>query len=98
MKLDFDYKFVDADDVVILEGDAPVAVKTLLKRAVLADANPDGSPIKPNEKYDRYELYMKLRSADATTEFSASEVALLDSAVRVYGTIIAGQLLRLLKI
>ncbi len=98
MKIDAAYQFVDMDDKPILEEGTPISVWTLLKRAVLADANPDGSPIKPNEKYDRYELYMKLRSADATTEFSASEVALLDSAVRVYGTIIAGQLLRLLKI
>ncbi len=99
MKINFDYVFVDMDDKEILEekGQA-INVQRLLKQAALADANPDGSPLKPDEKYERYELYMKLRSADATTEFSASEVALLDKAVRVYPTLIAGQLLRLLKI
>jgi hypothetical protein len=35
---------------------------------------------------------MKLRSADENTDFSLDEVALLDKAVLVYPTLIAGQL------
>lgn len=97
MKLDLNRQFYDADDKVILENDVPVSATTLLKRAVLADSNPDGSAIKPDEKYNRFELFLKLKTANSDTDFTIAEIALLDSAVRVYGTLICGQLLLLLN-
>ena len=88
--------FTDAEDALILENDKPVEVLTLLKRVILADRNPDGSPIAGDEKYNRFELYMKLRSAGSDTDFSTEEIQLLEKAVKVYPTLIAGQLIYLL--
>ena len=98
MKIDFDYQIVDENDKPVPDVDgSPVKIVTLLKRAVLADANIDGTPIKPEEKLERYELFLKLRQADKDTDFSLAEVTLLDSAVRVYSTLILGQLHYLLN-
>jgi len=97
MKLDFTTQLVDANDEVVLEDEKPVEVKLLLKRAALADFLPDGRPIPSDEKFNRFELYMKLRSADEHTDFSLDEVALLDRAVLVFPTLIAGQLHYLLQ-
>jgi hypothetical protein len=90
MNIDFSAVLTDAEGAPIVEKDAPVLVVTLLKRAVLADNAKD------DEKYERYELFLKLRSADSTTDFSLDEVQLLEKAVRVYPTLIAGQLIYLL--
>lgn len=98
MKIDFDYQIVDADNKPVPDIDeTPVKVVTLFKRAVLADANPDGSQVKPEQKLERYELFLKLRQADKDTDFSLAEVTLLDSAVRVFPTLILGQLHYLLN-
>jgi hypothetical protein len=96
MKIDFTATLVDAEDKPVLENDKPANVLTLFKRAVIADIGPDGRPITGDEKYPRFELYMKLRSADSTTDFTLDEVQLLEKAVRVYPTLIAGQLTYLL--
>jgi len=98
MKIDFDYQIVDENDKAVPDVDgSPVKIATLLKRAVLADANIDGTSIKSEEKLERYELFLKLRQADKDTDFSLAEVTLLDSAVRVYSTLILGQLHYLLN-
>ena len=97
MKIDFSAFLRDAEDKVVEENGIPAAVQTLLKRAALADFLPDGHPVPADEKYKRFELYMKLRSADMDTDFSLDEVALLDKAVLVFPTLIAGQLHYLLQ-
>jgi len=97
MKIDFTVLLHDMNDEIIKEDDKPAEVVTLLKRATLADFLPDGHPVPADEKYKRFELYMKLRSADMDTDFSLDEVALLDKAVLVFPTLIAGQLHYLLQ-
>ena len=97
MKIDFSALLRDAEDKVVEENGIPAAVQTLLKRAALADFLPDGRPVPADEKYKRFEIYMKLRSADMDTDFSLDEVALLDKAVLVFPTLIAGQLHYLLQ-
>jgi hypothetical protein len=96
MKIDFTVVLKDADDKPVMEGEHPAGIETLLKRAVLADRTPDGGPIPADEKYERFELYMKLRQANSDTDFSSAEVALLEGAVKAYSTLVAGQLLYLL--
>jgi hypothetical protein len=90
MKIKFETVLVDADDKIVMEGNAPAAVRDLLKRAVLADAAPD------TEKLSRFELFLKLRQADSDTDFSLDEVQLLVKAVRAFPTLIMGQLTYLL--
>jgi hypothetical protein len=92
MKLDFDTVLTDADDKPIIESDKPISVLTLLKRAVLADITPAGEAIPAIEKVKRFELFLKLKFADNTTDFSIDEVKLMDDAILVFGTLIAGQL------
>ena len=96
MKIDILAYLKDADGKIVLEGDDPASIITLLKRAVLADVTPDGKPIPASEKYERFELYMKLRSADTDTDYSTAEVALLEKAVTAFPTLICGQLVYLL--
>jgi hypothetical protein len=92
MKLQLDAILVDAEDAPVIEKDEPVQALVLLKRAVLSDAGPDGRPIAGEEKIKRFELFLKLKFADSTTSFSLDEVQLMDKAILVYPTLIAGQL------
>lgn len=96
MKIDFTATIFDPQGGIVMEGDSPVGIDALLKRAVLADNTPDGKPIPPTEKYPRFELYMKLRQATSDTDFSTDEVQLLEKAVLAFPTLIAGQLTYLL--
>ena len=92
MKIDFAAQLLDANDAVVLEDEKPAKIITLLKRAVLADYTPQGQPIPADDKYKRFELYLKLKSADNETDFTLDEIALLDNAVLVFPTLISGQL------
>lgn len=91
MKIAFNHILKDMDDQPVLENSAPASVIALLKRAVLADSAPD------SEKLSRFDLFVKLRQADENTDFSLDEVQLLVKAVRVYPTLIMGQLTYLLN-
>lgn len=84
----------DHEGNLVLEGTDPVTVQTLFKRALLADHTGDGKPIPSNEKFSRYELYNKLR--DTEVALNAQERALLEGAVKVYPTWVAGELLSFL--
>lgn len=93
MKIDFNAVLLDPEDQVIKENDVPVDIKTVLKRAILADTQADGSPIPVDQKVKRFELFMKLKHADSKiTDFSLEEIALLDKAVAVFPTLVCGQL------
>jgi hypothetical protein len=84
---------VDLDDKVIMEKEKPVTLSMLLQRACLSDLDGDGRPIKAAEKLPRFDLYLKIKtSATETLNLSPEEVVLLDSASRVFGTLIAGQI------
>jgi hypothetical protein len=97
MKIDFTHQLVDSEGKTVLEEDAPVTIKTVLKRAILADATPAGQPIPVDEKVKRFDIFLKLRSADSNTDWTLDEIALLDKAVMVYSTLISGQLHYLLN-
>lgn len=90
MKINFDYQLVDAEDLPILEEGYPVPVVKVLKRAILADEAKD-------KKLERFELFLKLKSADSATDFTLEECSLLDKAIGVYPTLIFGQLSLLLN-
>lgn len=85
MKINLDYQLVDAEDLPILEEGSPVPVVKVLKRAILADETKD-------KKLERFELFLKLKSATNETEFTLEEAQMLDTAILVYPTLIAGQL------
>lgn len=97
MRLKLDGPLLDPDDAVITEDGQPVPAVKLLKRVIISDKDAKGEPVKPEDKLDRFELFLKLKSWDAETDFSPSEVALLDKAVLAYPPLIAGQLHYLLS-
>ena len=97
MKINLDAAFVDAEDKTALENDKPITLKDALKRAVLSDVDGKGDPIKAEDKVKRFDLFLKLKTADANTDFSIDEVALLDKASLVFPTLIAGQIHYLLS-
>lgn len=86
MKLQLDAVLTDADDKPITENDVPVSTLTVLKRAILADTTDVA------EKLSRFELFLKLKFATIDTHFDLQEINLLDKAVMVFPTLIAGQL------
>lgn len=97
MNIDLAKTFVDGFDQPVMEKDAPITAKELLKRACLADHNGDNQPVNSDEKVKRFDLYMKIKAAEGVTNFEVDEVALLDKAVRVFPTLILGQLHYLLS-
>lgn len=80
------------DDKPILHDGVPAPASFFYKQALIADNDETGKPVASDKKLARFELFLKLRSADKNTDFTLDEVALLDRAVLVYPTIIAGQL------
>ena len=95
--IDLKATLVDAEDKVITEAEKPVETVTLLKRALLADVEHDGSAVK--DKLERFELFMKLKLHNfesAVINLETAEVALLERAVKVFPTLITGQLTYLL--
>ena len=93
MNIDLKATLTDLEDKVITEAEKPVELALLLKRALLADVEGDGSSVK--DKFERFELYMKLKLHNAESgliNLETAEVALLDRAVKVFPTLIAGQL------
>lgn len=89
MKINFDAQLFDQDDALIMEDGKPAAVSKALKRAVIAFEDKD-------KKLELFELFLKLKAADSTTDFSIEEIALLDKAISVFPTLIYGQLSYLL--
>lgn len=97
MKIDFTAVLKDAEGEIIKEGEKAAEVVTLLKRAVLADFTENGQPIPADEKLPRFELFLKLRQAvEHDTDFALDEVQLLVKAVKVFPTLVMGQLTHLL--
>jgi hypothetical protein len=93
MNINLSSGVVDFDDNPIIEKDKPVTLGVLLQRALLSDVDGDARPVKAAEKMPRFDLYLKIKtSATETLNLSPEEVALLDSASRVFGTLIAGQI------
>jgi len=86
MKIDFPAVLVDGNGNPVEDA----SVKLALEKALLADA-PE------SERLERFSLFLKLRSATVDTDFSLDEVQLLVKAVRVYPTLIMGQLTYLLN-
>lgn len=97
MKIKLSAHLLNPDDAEYQEDGKPVVIQTALKRAIIADVNPDGTPIKVEDKLKRFDTYLKLNGASDETEWTIEEVALLDRAIGVYPTFIFGQLHYLLQ-
>lgn len=96
-KLALSTPILDPEGNVVDNGSATLG--SSLKNALLSDINPDSpqSPITPEEKISRFELYLKLRAATDDTDWTAEEIAKLKRLSLVFGTWIAGSLRSLLE-
>lgn len=61
--------------------------KKVLRKALLTDTMSNG-----DSKFERFELYLKLKLAGATVDITADEAKLIKDASSVYPTLIAGQI------
>jgi hypothetical protein len=86
MQLDLTKPVLDSEDKPILENDVPVTMGIALKRALVNDVQD------VKEKLERFELFLKIKAAALETEFSPTEVALLDKAIASFPTLIYGRL------
>jgi hypothetical protein len=93
IKVDLTATIVNELDKPITEGETPLTMRVALKRLALADLDGNGNPIKGDSKLPRYELFLKLKKADAedTIELTPEEATLLREGARVYPTVIMGQ-------
>jgi hypothetical protein len=83
MKIDFNAVIKDGNGDPV----ADASVKIALEKAILAGES----------DILNFDLFLKLRQADENTDFSLDEVQLLVKAVKVYPTLIMGQLTYLLN-
>lgn len=91
MKYKLDGTVNELDGSPILEKEKPVTTYLCFARALMADHNEDGQPIRGDDKIKRYDLLMKLRGKDEV-DLDVEEVALLSRAVLIFPTLVGGQL------
>lgn len=94
MKYNFSTKIKALDGKpMLLEPNSKIALdaKIALQFALIQD-----KPNNENTKMERYNLYIKLGTANEKTDFNAEEVKHLKDAALTQATIVAGQLVHLL--
>jgi len=69
------------------EDGKPADLKKVLGKALLTDTAENAK-----SKFERFELYIKLKLAGAEADLSAEEAKLIQEAASVYSTFVAGQI------
>jgi len=60
-------------------------------KGLAADIDEMGNPIRGEDKFKRFDMYMKFKTANGRIDLSAEEVVMLTKVVLVFPTIVAGQ-------
>lgn len=90
MIYDLAHQIVDGDGEPAKDADGNlVPLKKVLSQAVLADTAHNAE-----SKLERFELWLKIRSANLKLELTTEEALLLKEASSVYPTLVHGQLVR----
>jgi hypothetical protein len=93
MQYDLSHQLVDeAGKPAIDETGAPAPLKPVLARAILTDTADNAK-----SKWERFELWIKLREAELVVDFTTEEAKLLKDAASVYPTLIFGQIVKWLE-
>jgi hypothetical protein len=96
MRLNLETVILDADFNPIKDGEKLVNVRTILRRALLSD-QADKTPSE-EEKHKRFMLACKVHEAQIGEDFAAHEIKdMLAAAHALYGTLIYGQVSRVLS-
>jgi hypothetical protein len=77
----------DVGNAVTDETGEIASLKKVLSKALLTDTADNA-----NSKFERFELWIKLKLAGAEVELTADEAKLIKEASAVYSTLIAGQI------
>jgi hypothetical protein len=102
-KIDLSQPLLDDEDKPMsdkIDGkDVPVLLSKALRRALLADVDGEGQPVRGEAKTERYELFLKIKMAPAgePLELTPEELVLLRKVTLVYPTLVAGQIRAMLK-
>ncbi len=90
MIFDLSHQLVDENgDPANDETGKPAELKKILSRALLTDTAENAK-----SKFERFELYMKVKFSELKADFTAEEAKLLKEAAFVYPTLVYGQLIR----
>lgn len=88
MLYDLSHQIVDEKDAPALdEKGQPADLKTVVNRALLTDTADNAK-----SKFERFELYLKVKAAKVAVELTAEEAKLIKDASSVYPTLVMGQL------
>jgi len=88
MEYDLTHQIVDeAGDPAKDEKGNAAALKTVLSRALLADTAENAK-----SKFERFELYLKLKLSELKVDLTNEEAKLIKEAASVYPTLVYGQL------
>lgn len=87
---------IDGSTIKDPDGSTP-DIGTALMRALVADTDGDGNPLKGDEKVRRYGVIIKL-AGKTEVDLTAEDIVLLKAAVLIFPTAIAGQLRDFLEI
>lgn len=89
MLYDLSHQIVDEKDTPALdEKGNPAELKTVLNRALLTDTADNAK-----SKFERFELYLKIKAAKLTVELTTEEAKLIKDAASVYPTLVMGQVI-----
>lgn len=86
-------KFPVGDDDANLKDEkgADANFRLCLMKALSADVDGEGQPIKGEDKFKRFDLYMKVKKSNGTVDLTAEEVVLATNAAKAFPVIVAGQ-------
>lgn len=102
-KFNLSQKFYDLDDKVVMDGDKPLTLFSVLKLAScndLPDEQSQSAQVSIDNKQKNFDIYLEVREAgaDGEVELSAEQVTQLKNRVaRTYTTMVGAQALKMLE-
>lgn len=88
MNVDLTHQLVDFEGNPATDEDGkPADLKKVISKALLTDTAENAK-----SKFERFELWIKLKLAEVEAELTTDEAALIKEAASVYSTFIAGQI------
>jgi hypothetical protein len=70
----------------------PIDFRGTFVQALIGDSDANGQPIRGEEKYKRYDMYVKMKKSPALAELTAEDVVFLKKVcLDAFPSIIAGQ-------
>lgn len=92
MKFDLTKFPLSDDDTQLKDEKGKLAnYRDVFLKGLASDVDDMGQPIRGEEKFKRFDMYMRVKTAHGRVEFSAEDVVMLTKVVLVFPTLVAGQ-------